>query len=169
MRRQRILELLQAAQEPVPGAVLAEALGVSRQAIVHDVAVLRAQGAPIEATTRGYVLPRPSGVTAVFMVRHPPEATAAELYALVDAGLTVVDVLVEHPIYGELRGGLDLQSRHDVDVFLARIGEDRRGLLSRLTGGLHWHTVRGRDAEAVARGRAALQALGIWLDEAPNR
>lgn len=153
----------------MPGSILSDTLGVSRQAIVHDIAVLRAQGAPIEATTRGYLFQRPVGTTAVFMVRHLPAQTQSELYGLVDAGLTVVDVLVEHPIYGELRGGLDLHSRSDVDDFLQRIEDHQGGLLSSLTNGLHWHTVRGRDQASIAKGRQALQNLGIWLDETPNK
>jgi transcriptional regulator of NAD metabolism len=164
-RQTTIRRILEAASNPVPGAWLAEQLGVSRQAIVHDIAVLRAAGAPIEATVRGYVWHREeAGVTAVFMVRHRPEDTRDELYALVDAGLLVVDVLVEHPVYGELRGGLNLQSRTDVDEFLAQMEAHRGALLSTLTDGLHWHTVRGRDAERIERGRARLQALGFWID-----
>lgn len=163
MQRERIVELLKEAGGPVPGGQLADRLGVSRQAVVQAIAVLRAKGIPIEATSRGYMWERPPGVSAVFMVRHTPEQTQEELYALVDEGLTVVDVLVEHPVYGELRGGLDLRSRADVDEFLHKTSVYAGGLLSTLTQGIHWHTVRGRDARALERGQAALERLGIWL------
>jgi hypothetical protein len=154
--------MLREAQEPISGTELARRLGVSRQAIVHHIAVLRASHAPIDATPRGYVWLRPQGQRAVFMVAHPPEGTQAELYALVDVGLTVVDVLVEHPVYGELRGGLDLHSRADVDIFLGHLARTGATLLSSLTGGVHWHTVEGRDEAALERGRRALQALRFW-------
>ncbi len=169
MRRERLLELLETASEPVPGSVLAARLGVSRQAIVHHIAVLRAAGAPIEATTRGYRWQQSEGLRAVFMVRHAPEETADELYALVDAGLTVVDVLVEHPVYGELRGGLDLHSRSDVDQFLDTLAKAHGSLLSTLTDGIHWHTVEARDRAAIERGRAALLRLGFLLDHTTSK
>ena len=42
-RRQRILELLMVADTPVSGTALAKSLGVSRQIIVQDMALLRAR------------------------------------------------------------------------------------------------------------------------------
>lgn len=166
MRRDDLERILREASQPVSGTELARRLGVSRQAVVHHIAVLRASQAPIEATPRGYVWLRAQGIREVFMVVHPREATRRELYALVDAGLKVVDVLVEHPVYGEVRGGLDLHSRADVDVFLDRLERTRASLLSSLTDGLHWHTVEGRDESAIERGRNALQRLGFWRDPA---
>jgi transcriptional regulator of NAD metabolism len=165
-RRDDILALLQQERDPVPGYLLAERFGVSRQVVAHDIALLRASGTPVESTPRGYVLLRPMHgfTTTVFPVRHRPEDTAAELYALVDAGVTVVDVLVEHPVYGELRGGLNLQSRADVQDFLDRMTLQNGQLLSLLTGGVHWHTVRAKDAPTLERGRQALAALGFLVD-----
>jgi nicotinate-nucleotide pyrophosphorylase (carboxylating) len=55
-RRRRIEQVLSAAGDAVAGDVLAERFGVSRQAIVHDIALLRAAGRPILSTVRGYVL-----------------------------------------------------------------------------------------------------------------
>jgi transcriptional regulator of NAD metabolism len=169
VERDKLLALIKEAEEPIPGAVLAARLGVSRQAVVHHIAVLRAAGLPIEATIRGYVWRAHQGLRDVFMVRHRPEETADELFALVDAGLTVVDVLVEHPLYGELRGGLDLHSRSDVQQFLDALALTGGTLLSTLTDGVHWHTVEARDEAAIARGRKALERLGFWLDHSPSK
>lgn len=168
-RRDDILVLLQQERDPIPGYLLAERFGVSRQVIVHDIALLRAAGTPVESTPRGYVLLRPmyGFTTSVFPVRHRPDQTAAELFALVDAGVTVVDVLVEHPVYGELSGGLNLQSRADVQDFLDRMTLQHGQLLSLLTDGLHWHTVRAKDAATLERGRQALAELG-FLAEPPK-
>ena len=55
-RREAVLERLRAAQAPVSAAALARQFSVSRQIIVGDVALLRAAGADITATPRGYVL-----------------------------------------------------------------------------------------------------------------
>ena len=37
----------------------------------------------------------------------------------------VVDVAVENPLYGELRGNLNLASRYDVDTFITQAANTR--------------------------------------------
>ena len=49
-RRERILTRLTGASEPMSASLLAGELGVSRQIVVGDVALLRAAGAQIAAT-----------------------------------------------------------------------------------------------------------------------
>ena len=53
-RRKVILERLTEADAPLSASVLAGELGVSRQIVVGDVALLRASGTQIDATPRGY-------------------------------------------------------------------------------------------------------------------
>jgi DNA-binding GntR family transcriptional regulator len=55
-RRAEISALLATADDAIPGDELARRVGVSRQQIVHDIGLLRAQGTPVGATVRGYVL-----------------------------------------------------------------------------------------------------------------
>ena len=55
-RRERILTRLNSAGAPLSASTLAAELGVSRQIVVGDVALLRAGGAQIDATPRGYQL-----------------------------------------------------------------------------------------------------------------
>ena len=55
-RRQAILNTLLNAGHPVSASALARQFSVSRQIVVGDVALLRAAGANISATPRGYVL-----------------------------------------------------------------------------------------------------------------
>ena len=55
-RRECILTRLNSAGTPLSASVLAAELGVSRQIVVGDVALLRAGGAQIDATPRGYQL-----------------------------------------------------------------------------------------------------------------
>lgn len=165
LRRYQLLTALEDSKEPLAGSYLAERFGVSRQIIVQDIALLRAEGHVIDSTTRGYRLARPSsGVRDAFGVRHAEESTELELRTLVDLGISVLDVVVYHPIYGELRGGLDLHSRRDVAQFMERLREERTMLLSMLTHGAHVHTVEAKDRETLSAGRAALRELGI-LDE----
>lgn len=165
-RRRALIARLRRATHPVAGAELAAELGVSRQAVVQDVAVLRAAGERVLATPQGYVLERDAArmAQAVLAVRHERGRTADELNALVDLGLEVVDVIVEHPIYGELRGLLHLRSREDVARFLGRLEKSRAALLSAVTSGLHLHTVRGPRRELVVKARAALRRRGYLVE-----
>ena len=165
-RRQAILDRLRTADRPVSASALAAGLNVSRQIIVGDIALLRAGGAEISATPRGYVLPRATdGITRTIACRHTLAQTGQELDILVDNGCTVLDVIVEHPVYGQLTGQLQISSRYDVEQFLARIRDSDATPLSMLTGGLHLHTLCCPNEDAYARACAALKAAGLLLDD----
>lgn len=161
-RRQAILDRLRAADRPVSASSLAAEQNVSRQIIVGDIAILRAGGAEISATPRGYVLPQATdGITRTIACRHTLAQTGQELDILVDNGCTVLDVIVEHPVYGQLQ----ISSRYDVQQFLARVQAHDAAPLSMLTGGIHLHTLRCPDEAACARACAALKAAGLLLDD----
>ena len=162
-RREEILRRLTDAVAPVSASALAGELGVSRQIVVGDVALLRAAGTQIDATPRGYQLhPEAKGYTGILACAHrTAEEMRTELYTVVDQGGVVVDVAVENPLYGELRGNLNLASRYDVDNFIQQAAETPECLLSRMTGGVHLHTLRCPDEATFRRVRDALDALGL--------
>ena len=163
-RRDAIVQQLQKADTPLSATVLANDLGVSRQIIVGDVALLRAGGIDIQATPRGYVLAAEhAGVTAVLACVHTADAMERELTLMVDYGAEVVDVMVEHPVYGQLTGQLRLRSRYDVAQFLQKA--TGASPLSALTDGIHLHTVRCPDEATLQRVAAALKAEGFLLEE----
>ena len=164
-RRRRIVEFLRQHGAPITGGELARRLGVSRDSLVQDVAILRAGGEQIVATPKGYRLPESSAHfhRAILACRHPPERTAEELEILVDHGVKILDVIVEHPVYGELRGSLGLESRADVRDFLTHVRASRAALLSSLTGGVHLHTVEASRPEMIVRAKARLRARGFLL------
>lgn len=165
-RRQAILDRLRTADRPVSASALAAGLNVSRQIIVGDIALLRAGGAEISATPRGYVLPRATdGITRTIACRHTLAQTGQELDILVDNGCTVLDVIVEHPVYGQLTGQLQISSRYDVEQFLARIRGSDAAPLSMLTGGLHLHTLCCPNEDAYTRACAGLKAAGLLLGD----
>lgn len=166
-RRQAILEYLRQSSRPVSAGFLAERFSVSRQAVVGDVALLRAAGADVSATPRGYVILKAGrGLVRRVACRHDAAGMEAELCAMVDQGCSVLDVIVEHPVYGQLTGSLQLSSRYDVSLFLARCAESDARPLSDLTGGVHLHTLSCPDEAAFRRAREALGALGVlWEGE----
>ena len=164
-RRRRIVECLQQHGAPIRGGELAQRLQVSRQCLVQDVAILRAGGEQIVSTPRGYCLPggSPHAHRALLACRHSPERTEEELEILVDHGVKVLDVIVEHPLYGELRGSLALESRADVQDFLTQVRASRAAFLSSLTGGVHLHTVEASRPEMILRAKQRLRARGFLL------
>ena len=163
-RRGAILAELRGSKAPVSAAALAKKHAVSRQIIVGDVALLRAAGHEILSTARGYVLPEAAdgGITRRIAVRHSAAETEAELNAIVDEGCTVLDVSVEHPVYGLLTGLLHIKSRYDVRVFLKKSAEAQP--LSILTEGIHLHTLLCPDEAAFERVKDALRTLGVLLE-----
>lgn len=167
-RRGRLLDLLAATGKPVAGTELGSRLGATRQTVVQDIAILRARGEPIIATARGYLLASaltPNSHRAVIAVRHGPEQTEDELSLLLDLGLRIIDVGVDHPVYGELRGMLMLDSREDLKDWLRTIHERQAHLLSELTDGVHLHTVEAPRAELIAKARQALKSKGYLFEE----
>lgn len=165
-RRQAILEILRQSPRPLSAGTLAERFGVSRQIVVGDIALLRAAGAQIAATPRGYaVLRETGGLIRQIACQHDGGGMEAELNAIVDNGCTVLDVIVEHPVYGQLTGSLQLASRYDVAQFLFRCARSDARPLSDLTGGIHLHTLSCPDEDAFRRVGEALRTMGILLEE----
>lgn len=164
-RRQAIRELLQRAKQPISATALAAQFSVSRQIIVGDIALLRAAGADISATPRGYVILRETGgLVRQVAVQHDAAGMGEELNAMVDQGCTVLDVIVDHPIYGQLTGPLQLSNRYDVGQFLARCAQSDARPLSELTEGIHLHTLSCPDEAAFGRVCRELRRLGVLLE-----
>ncbi len=165
-RRESVAKLL-----AVPGAVytgqqLADRFGVSRQVIVYDVALLRAQGVEILATPRGYMMsPLSARHSKTLACCHPGKEIERELSIIVDHGGTVVDVVVEHPVYGDLTGALMLSSRHEVQNFVARLAGSGARPLSELTEGVHLHTVESHSPEVLLRIEKALGEAGFLVPD----
>ncbi|HHX51218.1 MAG TPA: transcription repressor NadR [Clostridia bacterium] len=168
-RREEIVKILREAASPVTGGELANSLGVSRQVIVQDIALLRASGWDILATPQGYLVSQPVSLPLyrrTFAVVHDDLAgLAEELYQIVDCGGRVVDVIVEHPIYGEITGLLMLSSRREVAEFVTNLKESQAQPLSALTGGVHLHTVEALSPEVLSRVEERLKEIGVLIEE----
>lgn len=162
-RRTRLLSILQEKDEYLNATRLSQQLGVSRQIIVSDVAILRERGWDIISTPRGYLLDAHSdwGYCGTVACRHDEAGVRKEFYIVVDNGGTVIDISVEHPIYGQITAQLDIRSRYDADLFIERCHEEKAALLSSLTDGLHLHRIGTARREDFLRIRAALEEAGI--------
>ncbi len=157
-RRKTIAQTL-TASAPISATALARRFAVSRQIIVGDIALLRAAGMDIVATPRGYKMGETTGLLRTVACIHTAQETEQELLAMVDNGCTVIDVVVDHPLYGQMTGQLSLSSRYDVHQFVEKA--KHAAPLSSLTGGVHIHNLRCPTEEAFQRVQADLAALGI--------
>ena len=160
-RRKNIIARLTEASAPVSASRLAEELGVSRQVIVQDVALLRASGYPVASLARGYVFEAPSRIQRVFKVRHTDEETEQELNLIVDAGGVVEDVFVFHKHYGTIRAQMDIRSRYQVQQFMGNISSGKSSLLKNVTSGYHYHTVTADTEEMLDLIRDSLEQHGF--------
>ena len=165
-RRKKILEYFQQQAGPISASVLAAKFCVSRQIIVGDVAILRASGIEIEATPRGYILSdlEPKGIIHRIACQHDGQHMEEELNICVDYGCTVLDVIVEHPVYGQLTGELHVQSRYDVKQFQTKVQQAGAHSLSELTDGIHLHTLRCPSDEIFEKVCVALKETGYLLE-----
>ena len=162
-RRAKILELLRADSSPLSGSALARSLGVSRQVIVQDMALLRARtDLEILSTYQGYLLLQPQEpCRRVFKVRHSSERTREELQEIVDLGGRVEDVFVYHRVYGVVRGQLSIASRKDIRDFMSSLAESRSAPLMLITDDFHYHTVAAEDEQTLDQIQARLGELGF--------
>lgn len=167
-RRQKILELLRKNDQPVSASTIAAEFHVSRQIIVGDIALLRAANAAISATPRGYILQENANADEfihTIACRHSRENLLQELYTIVDNGGGLLDVIVEHPVYGQISGQLHIFSRYDADAFAEKLEKYDAIPLLNLTNGVHLHTISCHCEEAYQRILSALKAKGFLFEK----
>ncbi|WP_413374541.1 transcription repressor NadR [Alkalihalobacillus sp. 1P02AB] len=167
-RRKMILQWLQSANGPLTGTDLSKKTNVSRQVIVQDISILKAKNHPIIATAQGYVYHQnlmPQLHSRIIACFHTPEQTMEELNLIVDHGVSVKDVIIEHPIYGEITAYLRLSNRQDVKDFCQHVSDTNAPLLSKLTNGVHLHTIEAPSVEAIDKAVQALEQQGFLLNE----
>ncbi len=169
-RRKKLLQILKKGKEPVSGKALSGMLGVSRQVIVQDIALLRANGQHIISTNQGYLLgsnpkdPEFSSIR-VFRVNHRDEDILDELQTIVDLGGRVLNVFVEHEVYGEITVELVIRSRLDAREFVDQLLKAGDRPLKTLTNGAHYHTVAAPSEKHLDAIGAALQSKGYLQPE----
>lgn len=150
-RRVEMIRMLQEATKPISGTKLGNVFGISRQVVVQDIALLRAEGYDLLATARGYILNKDAGhmVSRIILVKHTAKQIEDELNTIVDNGGRVRNVIVSHSVYGDLTGDLMLKTRRDVKLFVDKVNHNEAALLSILTAGVHMHTIEAQTEEEL--------------------
>ena len=163
-RRNQILELMKSSSTPLSGGALGKETGVSRQVVVQDIALLRTEGHPIVATARGYYLDVSSDPVRLFKVRHTSEETEEELTAIVDLGGCVIDVMINHRIYGKMTAPLNIKSRRDVQNFMHDIRSGKSTPLLNVTSGWHYHNISADQEEILDEIETMLRDRGFLAE-----
>ena len=168
-RRDKIKQMLMDTKQPLTGTFLAGALHVSRQVIVQDIALMRAENLPILSTNKGYLLrPEASRVCQpkrVFFVRHSTGQVLEEFMTVIDLGGRILDVSVEHELYGTIRADLFIESAQDAAEFVDRLAACRDNPLKVLTDDCHFHTITAPSEKLLDLIEGELKARGFLGEE----
>lgn len=166
-RRKQILTMIRESASPLSGTALGKATGVSRQVVVQDIALLRTEGYPIVATARGYMMNEPRQAVRLFKVRHSNEQTEEELTTIVDLGGCVLDVMVNHRIYGKMSAPLNIKNRRDVQLFLNNLKSGKSTPLMNVTSGYHFHHVSAEQEDILNEIETALKEKDFLAELLP--
>ena len=147
-RREKIMKILKESSIPVSGKELARLCAVSRQVIVQDMAILRASGDEIVATSAGYICLNKKA-KRIFKVVHSDNEVEEEVSLIVDCGPVVEDVFVYHRAQG------------DIERFMEDIRTGKSSLLKNTTAGYHYHTIVAESSEILDLVQEKLKERGF--------
>lgn len=164
-RQAQIGMQLSTAEKPITATSFAEQFGVSRQTVVGDIALMRARGEDLVATPRGYMYVKETRHQAVIVCRHEPSQAGDEMSRIVDNGGALLDVIVDHPLYGQLRGELQIRTHAEINLFLGRMKKNQGKMLSELTDGVHLHTIAYETPDQLTAIKDALRKAGYLYEE----
>ena len=159
-RRDKILSLLKMGGRPITGNEFADMFSVTRQVIVKDIAIIKAEGVEIISTHAGYKIKSNKNIKMV-AVKHDENQIRSELEAIVNNGGKLLDITVEHPIYGELTGNLGLETQVDIEIFMAKIKNSKP--LAIINNGLHLHRIEVDSEEDFLKIKQKLDELGLLV------
>lgn len=167
-RREKLLDWLKDTHQPLTGTELAERASVSRQVIVGDITILKAKGEPIIATSQGYIyMNQPVNFNRfqrIIACKHGPERAEEELLLLVNHGITVMDVKIEHSVYGDLTASIMVSSPKEVHDFIQKIQRTHSAYLSQLTEGIHLHTISAPSEDSLDTAEETLRKNGFLME-----
>lgn len=162
LRREKILDLLNNESKEIKAINLANMFNCSRQVIVNDIALLRALGYKIKATNNGYILDNLNDYKShQVLVKHSIKDTKKELKELVKCNIIIYDTIINHPIYGIIKGELNIKTLKDVNDFINK----KSNLLSSITDGVHIHTLLYKDEKDLRKALDVLSKLGFIYND----
>ena len=76
----------------------------------------------------------------------------------------MIDVSVEHDLYGQISADLIIHNRADVEEFVEKMKDSNSKPLNVLTDELHYHTIGATSAEILDRIEKKLAEKGILIE-----
>lgn len=166
-RRKKLLFLMRESDVPLSGTQLGKATGVSRQVVVQDIALLRTEGHAIVSTARGYFIDEPKHVTRLIKVCHSDAQVEEELTTITDLGGSVLNVMVNHRVYGKVEAPLNIKNRRDIQKFVNDLQTGKSTPLSNVTSGYHFHKIAAESEEILDEIEEALRQKNLLADFLP--
>ena len=160
-RRNKIVRMLSDSEVPISGKELAGTLDVSRQVIVQDMALLRAQDYKIISTNQGYLLSGEKKASRVFKVFHSDSEVEEELKLITDCGGYVEDVFVYHKIYGVVKAPMNIKTRKDIYEYVKTLSSGKSSPLLKITDNYHYHTVQADSEDILDNIQKDLEECGF--------
>ena len=164
-RRKTILKNIKESDKPVVCSRLAEICGVSRQVIVQDVALLRAEGHDIISTNNGYILHSSNTFSRNMKMQYDSSQTEDEMFTIVDLGGTIKSITVESPVYGKVEAFMNITSRAGAKSFLKTLQEKNCKCLESIIDGPHYHTIEAESEELLDNIENELSVKGYLFTE----
>lgn len=163
-RREDILIKLIESNTPIKGTEFANFYNVTRQIIVKDIAILRAKGNKIIATPDGYIISSDDNrIKSIIAVCHDEDKMKEELEIIIKYGGIIEDVIVDHPLYGEIKGNLMIKNLNDSNNFIINYKNNKAKLLAILTNGIHIHTISTDDEKNMTLIKRELKEKGFII------
>lgn len=166
-RREQMLQLLEQQGSPISGTNLAKHFCVSRQVIVQDIALMRAENRRIISTNKGYIYRtvelQNTQPKRVFCVKHGNDQVFDEFMTVIELGGKVLDVAVEHELYGQIRVDLLIETMQDAQDFAHRLLVCKDNPLKVLTDDCHYHTVAAPSEKLLDLIQKELEAKGYLV------
>lgn len=166
-RRAKILEKLMEQGPPLSGTSLAKLFHVSRQVIVQDIALMRAENYRILSTNKGYLYRSEKEENTqpkrVFYVKHSNNQVLDEFTTVIELGGKILDVAVEHELYGQIRVDLMIETAQDAADFSERLLACRDNPLKVLTDDCHYHTIAAPSEKLLDLIQRELQLKGFLI------
>ena len=161
-RRKEILSMIRDTDTPVSGTAIGKKNRCQQTG--------RGAGyctSPIISTARGYLLDEPKQAVRIFKVCHTNEQVEDELTTIVDLGGCVVNVMVNHRVYGKLDAPLNIKSRRDVQNFMDDLKTGKSTPLLNVTSGYHFHKISAESEEVLDEIEEALKKKGYLAELLP--
>jgi transcriptional regulator of NAD metabolism len=169
-RRDDILKELQMTTQPLSGTYFSKKYHVSRQVIVTDIALIRAHHHDIISTNKGYILLTDTSPKEqrVIYVEHDNEHINDELNTIVDLGGKVLNVIVDHELYGQVTAPLIINNRREVLEFVGKVKKTSAIPLKQLCDGKHYHTIEAENNHILDMIEEELDKKGYLVRKLEN-